>query len=106
MKGNMRFVRAMSVDEAYGKCAWCRKRIHEEASCDSLSVKSVPGIDFSTLPSGPVLINLGAPGRTVIALRPAADSEARRDGCELLFTVCPQECAFELRLALAKEISS
>lgn len=42
--------------------------------------------------------------RDVIALVPPEDSDARRDGHDLLFMVCSETCAAALRAAMEEEI--
>ena len=49
-------------------------------------------------------IKMPVSGRKFYAIVPASDSDARKDGNDLMFVACSNECAYELKNLINKEI--
>ena len=92
-------------EEAIGKCAWCGKPIPDDAPVFGLGAKKRPGIDVSEFEGGAIRIPLVTEDQSVIAIVPAADSEARQDGYEFMFMVCSEGCGSKMKAVLDEEAS-
>lgn len=95
----------VSPEEATGKCSWCGKPIPDDAPVFACGGKKRPGVDVSGFEGGAIRIALVTQDRSVIAVVPAADSEARQDGYEFLFMVCSEGCGAEMKAVLQEETS-
>ena len=92
-------------EEAIGKCSWCGKPIPDDTPVFGLSGKKRPGMDVSEFEGGAIRISLVSQDRHVIAIVPAADSEARQDGYDFMFMVCSEICGFDMKATLEDEIA-
>ncbi|MEW6751625.1 MAG: hypothetical protein AB1505_11715 [Candidatus Latescibacterota bacterium] len=89
---------------AMGTCAWCARRIPPDAERFCLGAKARPGVDLGPCEGGVITLALVEPRRTVTAIVPTRDSQARREGNDLLFAVCSQTCGRALRAALQHQL--
>jgi hypothetical protein len=87
-------------------CAWCRRHVPGGDEVFGLSARAQPGVDLSQYTrEGPVLfMPLPQAGTTVHAFVPAVGSPAKRSGADLVFMLCSQDCASDLRDALQREL--
>ena len=92
-------------EQAIGKCSWCRQPIPDDTPVFGLSGKKRPGMDLSEFEGGAIQISLVSQDRQVIAIVPTADSEARRDGNDIMFMVCSEVCGFDMKATLEDEIA-
>ena len=58
----------------------------------------------SVNPAGVIQLSLTQPRKTIAAIVPTQDSQAKRDGYDLLFTICSQKCGRALKAALQQQI--
>jgi hypothetical protein len=91
-------------EKALSRCAWCRKKIGDDVPVYSVGAKKRPGADLSPFEGHGVRMTLVARKRDVIALVPIEDSDARREGYDLLFMVCSEECAAALKSTMEEEV--
>jgi hypothetical protein len=84
-------------------CAWCNKRIPNNAEVFGLGVKVRQEIDLKGQEGTIISLFLDLTKRTVPAIVATSDSEAKRDGKDLLFMTCSQSCAESLKDAFQKE---
>jgi hypothetical protein len=91
-------------ENALGKCAWCRKKIGDDVPVFSVGARKRPGADLSAFEGHGVRMKLASRRRDVIALVPPVDSGARRDGYDLVFLVCSEECGTALKSATEEDI--
>jgi hypothetical protein len=87
-----------------GSCAWCGKDVPEECELFAVGAKLRGGIEFTNnrCDTGFFMpVSIG--GKTVPAVVTGVDSEARKQGNELLFMTCSEACAQALREALLAE---
>ncbi|OHB79967.1 MAG: hypothetical protein A2Z25_08375 [Planctomycetes bacterium RBG_16_55_9] len=67
--------------------------------------KKRPGMDLSEFEGEGIRITLVTEKRDVIAIVPPADSEARRNGQDMMFLVCSEACGTEMKAVMANEVS-
>ncbi|MBW8349493.1 hypothetical protein K0H71_08555 [Bacillus sp. IITD106] len=88
------------------RCSWCMKKIPEDQSIYSISVKFNEGIDFSSNEGEIVQIYLNSRKTSVPMIVTTSDSEAKKHGQDGMFTVCSPKCGEKMKNALAKEINT
>ena len=87
-------------------CAWCQADVDPENPEVHFGVKLAPGVDLSKFEGaiGPVIpFKIVKEGITVFGVAVADDSPAKRAGYDLIFVVCCEKCAKELKAALRKD---
>ncbi len=84
-------------------CAWCNKRIPEGVPVFGLGVKSRPSVDLQAWGGKIIPMSLVLTNKTVPAMVTTSDSDAKREGKDLMFMTCSQACAESLKDALEKE---
>ena len=92
-------------EEAAGKCSWCGKATPADPAVFGFGGKARPGVDLLEFEGGALRITLATQDKSVIAIVPGADSDARRDGYDFMFMVCSEECGQDMKAALDEEIS-
>lgn len=93
---------SVSWEDVVSVCAWCGKPIPEGSEVFSLGAKARPGVDLER--EGNVLeLTLDAT-RKALAIIPTQDSQAKKEGWDLLFTICSEECARTLKEAVQRQI--
>ena len=85
-------------------CAWCSKRIPEGAEVFSLGAKTKAGVDLAGHEGGVIQLTLTQPRKTVVAIVPTQDSQAKKEGNDLLFAICSQSCGRALKTALQQQL--
>lgn len=86
-------------------CAYCGATIPKETEVFSLSAKLRPGVDLKRNEGTVIPLTLEAADRIVLAIVPTADSAAKKEGKDILFMVCSDDCGNALRKALEKEVN-
>ena len=84
-------------------CCWCDKRIGENQELFALSCKKQPDIDISKYEGDIMPVAVVTIGKTLWAIVPTEESDARKDGKDFMFTLCSEECGFELKEAFATD---
>ena len=98
-------VSGVSKQQAISECAWCGESIPLEAPVFGFGGKVRPGVDLTEFEGNPISMSLATQDRSVVAIIPTADSQARLEGYDFIFMVCSQECGFEMRAALETEVA-
>ena len=94
--------RPISPEKATSVCAWCQKRIPPDTELFALGAKFKPGVD---LKEGSVTqLFLATTGNKIYAIIPTSDSQAKKEGKDILFTICSHSCGMALKKALEQEI--
>jgi hypothetical protein len=94
----------VSWEDAVSVCAWCGKHISKGSEVFSLGAKARPGVDLGR--EGTVLeLTLDAT-RKALAIIPSQDSQAKKEGWDLLFTICSEECAKSLKETVQRQIDT
>jgi hypothetical protein len=87
-----------------GTCAWCGKDVPDECELFGVGAKLRGGMEFTSNPSeSGFFMPVSIAGKMVPAVVTGADSDARREGNELMFMTCSEACAQALREALLAE---
>ena len=84
-------------------CCWCGKDIPEGCEAFSLGIRVSKGIDLTPEEGKEVVLYLALFDKKVHAIVPLNDSNAKREGNDILFFLCSQECGKSLKNALQKE---
>jgi hypothetical protein len=85
-------------------CAWCSRNIPEGNEVFGLGAKLRPGIDFKDKQGTITTLFLTTTNKNVPVIVAGAGSDAQKEGEDLVFMVCSQECGIALKKALQKEI--
>jgi hypothetical protein len=85
-------------------CTWCGKKISPDSEVFALGVRARPEVDLKSWEGGVMQILLTTIGKTVFAIVPTDDSQARQEGKDLMLTVCCQRCGDALKRVLQEEI--
>ncbi len=91
------------VNKVLTTCCWCDKTIGDNQGIFALGCKKRPGVDISKYEGGIMSVIIAAIGKTIWAIVPSSDSDARRDGKDFVVTLCSNECGHELKEALQRE---
>jgi hypothetical protein len=94
----------LATERLTGTCAWCGGPIEEGSEIFGTGAKIREGIDFvqSSGQDG-FLLEVTIAGRRVPTVVTGKDSEARKQGNDLMFMTCSMSCAEELKDALERE---
>lgn len=84
-------------------CAWCGKGIPEDTEVFSIGAKARPGVDLKDQEGSIIPLPLHLVRKIVPAMIPTSDSEAKKDGYDMVFMVCSRSCGEALRQALDEE---
>ena len=84
-------------------CAWCNREIPEASEVFGLGAKVRENILLNDFEGTIISIELFKTDKTVPAIVTTSDSEAKRDGYDLMFMTCSQACAESLKTALSKD---
>jgi hypothetical protein len=98
-------VRRVSDEEALGKCAWCDKKIAEDSEVFGFGATIQPDADLSKYEGEAIALPIVTGDRSVPMLVTSEDSEAKRDGNDLMFMVCSEKCGQDMKIALEVEKS-
>ncbi len=100
----MEWQAGVATDRITSACAWCGSAIPEGDEVFGAGARIREGIDF-VRGSGRegFLMEVTIAGRRVPVIVTGRDSEARRQGNDLLFMTCTAACAEELKAALERE---
>jgi hypothetical protein len=94
--------RRVNWEDAVRVCAWCGKHIPESSEIFSVNAKARPGVDLKR--EGNVLeLTLDAT-RKALAIIPTQESQAKKEGWDLLFAVCSEECGRSLKDTVQRQL--
>lgn len=92
-------------EEALARCAWCNQRIQEDQEVFAFGASLRPGIELSEYQSHCIEIGMISKEKPVYALVTVDESDAKKDGKDLMFMTCSEPCGLKLKEALEKEVS-
>jgi len=84
-------------------CAWCKKKIPKNCEVFGLGAKVGKGIDLKGQEGEIISLFLVLADKTVPATVTTFNSEAKKNGYDLMFMTCSQSCAKSLKNNLQKE---
>jgi hypothetical protein len=85
------------ADRFQSECGWCHQAIGEGSPVFGVPCKAVPGVDLFPVQGKVIELQLDPPNRTLLAGVSAFDSDAKRDGADLVFMVCSESCGKKLK---------
>jgi hypothetical protein len=88
---------------AISRCAWCGQA-PDTQQVFGFGARASPGIDLGPHRGQIIEIAIGGAGRTAPALVVGPNSPAAREGHDLYFMTCTQDCLRALKSALEAEI--
>jgi hypothetical protein len=92
------------ADRFQSTCGWCGKTIPSDTEVFGFGAKARPGVDLSGKAGQVLPMYLAACDKTVLGAVAGLDSDAKREGNDLVFMTCSAACANLLRTALQGEI--
>jgi hypothetical protein len=92
------------VERFQSTCGWCGKHIPEGTPVYGGGGKVRSGVDLSACAGQVLPIRLVGAGKTVVVAVPGADSDARRDGHDLVYMTCSVACAAAMKAAFQDDI--
>ncbi len=90
-------------EEPVHVCAWCNKVIDKDSEVFAVGAKARKGMNLKPYEGSIIPITLTHINKTVPAVVPTRNSEAKKDGNDLLFMICRKKCGELLKKALQKE---
>jgi hypothetical protein len=93
------------AERLQSECGWCGKSIGEDQPVFGIGGKALPGIDLSLVQGKVIEIDLETAAKHVLAAVPAFDSDAKKEGNDLMFMVCSEACGRQLQAAVAGELA-
>ncbi len=85
-------------------CTWCGKNIPKGSEIFSLGAKVKANIDLRKQSGQVMQILLARSEKTVCAIVPTNDSQAKKEGNDVLFAICSRDCGHALKKALQEEL--
>jgi hypothetical protein len=84
-------------------CAWCNEQIPEDTEVFGFGAKCRPEVDLTAHEGSVIPFFIATLNRRIPAFVSASDSDAKRDGYDLVFMTCSRTCSESLKAALEKE---
>jgi len=91
------------VQKVLTTCCWCGFKIGTNREVFALGGKKRPEIDISKYEGGVMPVRLATIEKTVWSIVPTQDSDAHKDGKDIMFTLCSEACGQELKDVLKYE---
>lgn len=85
-------------------CAWCRKPLGDQEPVIGLGAKARRRADLRPYRGQLIELPLGTADKVILAFVPPPESQAAREGNDLCFMMCSNDCAVALRSRLREEI--
>lgn len=85
------------------KCAWCMKKIGDNEPLQAIDVKFAERTDYSNNEGEIIQVFLHSRQTSVPMIVTTADSEAKKNGQDGLFTGCSKPCGKKMKTALTEE---
>ncbi len=91
------------IKQVMTTCSWCGLKIRSEGPIYAIGCKKRPEVDISKYESKVMPVKISTLGKTIWSIVPPADSDARKDGNDSMFTLCSEERGDQLKEALEIE---
>ena len=94
------------INQVLTTCSWCGSKIGNDGPIYALGCKKRPEVDISKYEGKVMPVKMTTSSKTIWAIVPSADSDARRYGQDFMFTLCSEKCGDQLKeiLNLEKDI--
>jgi hypothetical protein len=93
----------LTAEETVYACAWCNKEIDKDAEVFGLGARTRKSVRLTGCEGARIRIPLTHTDKVVSAIVPLCNSEAKKTGNDVLFTICSRKCGELLKRALLKE---
>ena len=84
-------------------CCWCNREMREDSERFSINTKFRDPKDYQKNAGRIVEFYVPTVDRAILALAVTRDSEAKKQGHEIMFVVCSERCREELSAALRED---
>jgi hypothetical protein len=91
-------------EEVASKCCWCGKHISDDVPMYAIGAKVKPGVDISEYEGGVMLLQMTTQPMEMYAVVTTPDSQAKREGKDIMFAICSNKCGENLKKLLNSEI--
>jgi len=85
------------------KCTWCKQLISDDMEVFGMGVKLRPNVDLSEYKGKVMPVSLTCVDKTIHVIVTSDDSDAKRDGKDLMIMTCSEQCAQDLKKALNED---
>jgi hypothetical protein len=85
-------------------CAWCGFDLGQRHTARVVKAETVGALP--EYEGAFVSLKLAKSGRTIVGLFLTSDSPAKREGVDVVFATCSQECALALKAAIQEEVDN
>jgi len=92
------------IKQVLKTCSWCGAKIDNGNEIFALGCKKNPEIDISKYEGKIMPVKIDTLNKIIWAIVPKANSDARREGKDLIFVLCSEECGDQLKETLQQEI--
>ena len=86
-------------------CCWCNLEIEEDSERFSINTKFRDPKDYQKNAGKIVEFFVPRLDRSIMALAVTSDSEAKKQGYEIMFVICSERCREEVSAALREDIT-
>ena len=93
----------LDSEEALSMCAWCNEAITDDVEVFGMGVKLRPNVDLSEYKGNAMQIDLTCIDKTICVIVTADDSDAKKDGKDLMIMTCSEQCSQDLQKALIED---
>ncbi len=103
MKKNRFKPKKPKINQVLTTCSWCGLKIRENEPIYALGCKKRPEINISKYEGEVMPVELSTADKTICAIVPPVESEARKQGNDFIFTLCSEKCGDQLKEILELE---
>ena len=91
------------IKQVLKTCSWCGAKIDNGHEIFALGCKKNPEIDISKYEGKIMPAKIDTLNKIIWAIVTKADSDARREGKDLIFVFCSEECGDHIKETLQQE---
>ena len=91
------------IGQVMSTCSWCGKKVGNDVPIYAVGCKKRPNINIVRYEGKAMPVKISTIDKTIWSIVPPPDSDARRDGNDLMFTLCSENCGEKLKETLEKE---
>ncbi len=93
----------LDPEEVLSKCAWCNKAISEDVEVFGMGVKLRVDVDLSEYKGNVMPVALTCTDKTINVIVTTDDSDAKKDGKDIMIMTCSMQCSKDLQKALIED---
>jgi len=96
-------IKKPKLKKVMSTCCWCGVKIKDDDPIYSVGCKKRPEVDITKYESKVMPVKLSTIDKTIWSVVPPQNSDARREGNDLMFAVCSNSCVDNLTETLKRE---